>query len=111
MLLGSACERDLEGVAAGLLGGRRGVRPLSVAAGRDVASAAAEDHAVQRGEQVPRVLGVRVVGDEQDRSGARPLDRAHVGDGRERRVLVPAARVDVGDAAGDPDRGADGRER
>ncbi len=111
VLLRAACQRELEGVAAGFLGGGRGVRALSVAARRDVAPTAAEDHAVQREEQVLGVRGVLLVGDEQDRAGARTLDGPHVGDGRERGVLVPAARVDVGDAAGDPDRGADGRQR
>ena len=73
VLAGGARERQLEGVAAGLLVGGRRVRLLPVAVRRDVAAAAAEDHAVERREQVVRVRGVRR---RRRRAGARGRRRA-----------------------------------
>ena len=105
-LLRRARERGLEGVAAGLLVGRRRMRLLLVEAGRDVAAAAAEDHAVERVEQLLRVVGILLVGNEQQRPGTGALDRADVGDRAERSVLVPFAGADFADAAGDADGGA-----
>ena len=111
LLARGARERQLEVVAAGLLGGGGPMRLLPVAPRRDVAAAAAQDHAVDRVEQLARIGGVVLVGDEQDRAGAGALDGADVGDGGEGGVLIPVAGADVAYGAGDGDGGAPGHGR